>query len=108
MGVAPRQPIPWDKNDPVMSCKAMRTLEDGLQGHHKETKVIQMRKIDSELARNDEEKVEVFSIHLYNIFNNQHIPCNPSIIDLIQHIEPKNIVGDVPTIGEIVGAVKRM
>ena len=69
MGVAPCRPSHWDKNDPVKSWKAMYTLEDGLQGHHKKTKLIKMRQIDGKLARNDEENADIFSVYFSNYTN---------------------------------------
>lgn len=84
----------------------MRALNDRLQDHPKKTEVIKMRKIDGSLASSNEENAECFSVHFNKIFNNQHILCNPSVLDLIKEREQKEIVGDMTTIDEIINAVK--
>ena len=96
------------KNDPVKSWKSMRELENGLTGHHSKTRVIKMTKRDGTKAQTDKENAEVFSEHFSKIFNNTHITCDPTVLDLIEDREPKSDLGNAPTIEEVELAIIRL
>ena len=69
--------------------KAMRELKNGINGHHNKSNVMKMRKVDGSSAGNNKENAGVSLTHFNKILNNQRIPCDPSVLNLIQDREPK-------------------
>ena len=86
----------------------MRELEIGLTVHHTKIRVIKMKKGDGTKAQIDKEIAEVFSEHFSEIFNNTHIKCDPTVLDILEDIEPKVFLGNAPTIEEVEQAIVRL
>ena len=49
--------------DAIKSWDAMKELTRGLEGYHKQTRIIKMKKLNGEMAKINEENADIFFQH---------------------------------------------
>jgi hypothetical protein len=95
------------KFNPKSAWKAIREIQEGLEGHHTAPSDMKMKLDNGELAKSDSDNADVMSKHFEKVFNN-HRPIDLTVLDEIDQRETIESLGDPPTTIEIEAALRKI
>eukprot|EP00978_Attheya_sp_CCMP212_P035773 scaffold157687_cov54-Attheya_sp.AAC.1 len=97
--------IPWHekrveeihnmKFNPKSAWRAIREIQEGLEGNHMAPSDIKMKLDNRELAKSNSDNSDVMSKHFEKVFNN-HQPIDLTVLDKIDQRETIETLGDPP------------